>query len=105
MAGLSAFRRNGEVMLNSTRRCYPSALALVTLALSSPPREEATDAKIRPGNPAPAIGPGINRRVETKRVNDPPVSAADAECCTLAIDGSLVRPMSEARPSRPAFVD
>ena len=61
MAGLSAFRRNGEVMLNSTRRCYPSALALVTLALSSPPREEATDAKIRPGNPAPAIGPGINR--------------------------------------------
>jgi len=75
MAGLSAFRRNGEVMLNSTRRCYPSALALVTLALSSPPREEATGAKIRPGNPAPAIGPGINRRVETKRVNDPPVSA------------------------------
>ena len=60
MAGLSAFRRNGEVMLNSTRRCYPSALALVTLALSSPPREEATGPKIRPGNPAPAIGPGTS---------------------------------------------
>ena len=80
MAGLSAFRRNGEVMLNSTRRCYPSALALVTLALSSPPREEATGAKIRPGNPAPAIGPATSAdELETKRVNDSPVSAADAE--------------------------
>jgi hypothetical protein len=66
MAGLSAFRRNCEVMLNSNRRCYPSALALVTLASSSTPREEATGAKVKPGDPAPAIGPGINRWVGNK---------------------------------------
>ena len=92
--------------LNLAAQATHPAMALVTLASSSPPRAEPTDAKIRPGNPAPAIGPGTSGgELKTKRVSDSPVSTGDAERCTLAIDGSLVRPRSEARPSRPAFVD
>jgi hypothetical protein len=59
MAGLSAFHRNVEVMLNSTRRCYPSALALGDPCVIVATTRGATGAKVRPGNPTPA--PGINR--------------------------------------------